>query len=79
LSRVAERLAISRPALSKQIVENRVGFTIFKRDRRHVEFTEAGQVFVRGWKATWTMIEKAVRVAKRSGIMPAAARFVVLP
>jgi len=65
-SRAAERLAISQPALSKQIaeLENRVGFTIFKRDQRHVELTEAGHVFVRGCKDALTIIEKAVRVAR---------------
>lgn len=65
-SRAAERLAISQPALSKQIaeLENRVGFTIFKRDQRHVQLTEAGHVFVRGCKDALTMIEKAVRTAR---------------
>lgn len=51
-SRPAERLAISQPALSKQIakLENPVGLTIFKRDKRRVELSEAGHVFLRGWK-----------------------------
>jgi DNA-binding transcriptional LysR family regulator len=67
-SRAAERLTISQPALSKQIaeLENRVGFTIFKRDQRHVVLTEAGHVFVRGCKDALTMIEKAVRMARWS-------------
>jgi DNA-binding transcriptional LysR family regulator len=65
-SRTAERLAISQPALSKQIaeLENRVGFTIFKRDQRRVEMTEAGHVFVRGCKDALNMIEKAIRMAR---------------
>ncbi|MFL6301959.1 MAG: LysR family transcriptional regulator [Candidatus Sulfotelmatobacter sp.] len=45
-------LAISQPALSEQIakLENRVGLTIFKQDKRRVELSEAGHVFLRGWK-----------------------------
>jgi DNA-binding transcriptional LysR family regulator len=67
-TRAAERLKITQPALSKQIVEleNRVGFAVFKRDQKRVELTEAGQVFVRGCRDALAIIEKAVRLARTS-------------
>jgi hypothetical protein len=48
-TRAAERLTITQPALSKQIVEleNKVGFSVFKRNQKRVELTNAGQVFIR--------------------------------
>lgn len=67
-TRAAERLKITQPALSKQIVEleNRVGFAVFKRDQKRVGLTEAGQVFVRGCRDALAIIEKAVRLARTS-------------
>ena len=57
---------MSQPALSKLIaeLENRVGFTIFKRDQCHVELAEAVHVFVRGCKGALTILENDVRVAR---------------
>ena len=48
-TRAAERLTITQPALSKQIVEleNKVGVSVFKRNQKRVELTNAGQVFIR--------------------------------
>ena len=46
LSRAAERLHLSQPALSRQIklLEEEVGEALLKRTGRGVEITEAGQV-----------------------------------
>jgi DNA-binding transcriptional LysR family regulator len=65
-TRAADRLKITQPALSKQIVEleNRLGFAVFKRDQKRVELTDAGQVFVRGCKDSLAILEKAVRLAR---------------
>jgi DNA-binding transcriptional LysR family regulator len=65
-TRAADRLKITQPALSKQIVEleNRVGFVVFKRDQKRVELTEAGQVFVRGCKDAFAILEKSVLLAR---------------
>ena len=65
-TRAAERLRITQPALSKQIaeLESRLGFAVFERDQKHVELTEAGQVFVRGCKDSLAILEKAVRTAR---------------
>jgi DNA-binding transcriptional LysR family regulator len=47
-SRAAERLHVSQPALSKQIrqVERELRFPLFRRDRRGVELTAAGEALL---------------------------------
>lgn len=65
-TRAAERLTITQPALSKQIVEleNKVGFSVFKRNQKRVELTNAGQVFIKGCKDALATLEKAVRLGR---------------
>jgi DNA-binding transcriptional LysR family regulator len=65
-TRTAERLRITQPALSKQILEleSRLGYTVFRRNQKQVELTEAGQVFVRGCKDSLAILEKAVRTGR---------------
>ncbi|WP_167442632.1 MULTISPECIES: LysR family transcriptional regulator [Streptomyces violaceusniger group] len=48
-TRAADRLMIAQQTLSAQIssLENRLGVTLFVRDRRHVELTPQGELFVR--------------------------------
>lgn len=49
ISRAAETLGISQPALSSQIrkIESQVGITIFDRTVKPIELTEEGQVYVK--------------------------------
>ena len=65
-TRAADRLKITQPALSKQIadLEDRIGFAVFKRNQKRVELTDAGQVFIRGCRDAFTILEKAVRLAR---------------
>jgi LysR family transcriptional regulator, benzoate and cis,cis-muconate-responsive activator of ben and cat genes len=65
-TRAADRLKITQPALSKQIadLEDRIGFVVFKRNQKRVELTDAGQVFIRGCRDAFAILEKAVRLAR---------------
>jgi len=65
-TRAADRLKITQPALSKQIIdlEKRIGFAVFKRDQKRIEITEAGQIFVRGCRDSLAIMEKALRLAR---------------
>ncbi|MFD4602972.1 LysR family transcriptional regulator [Streptomyces sp. NPDC058464] len=52
-ARAADRLMIAQQTLSAQIsgLENRLGIALFVRDRRHVELTPQGELFVRRGRA----------------------------
>ena len=61
-TRAVERLRITQPALSKQIVEleSRLGFPVFIRGQKRVELTDAGQVFIRGCRHAHIILERAI-------------------
>jgi DNA-binding transcriptional LysR family regulator len=66
-TRAAHKLNISQPALSKQItdLEERHGFQLFTRsNKRVVELTDAGRVFVEGSRSVLTKIELTVRLTR---------------
>jgi DNA-binding transcriptional LysR family regulator len=61
-SRAAERLHISQPTLSKQIVEleSQLGFRLFVRNHQVVEVTDAGRMFVEEAREAVLHAERAV-------------------
>ncbi|MBW4695560.1 MAG: LysR family transcriptional regulator [Lyngbya sp. HA4199-MV5] len=68
-SRAAERLHISQPPLSQQIraLEEELGVKLFERTKRHVQLTEAGNVFLERSYRVFAQLEQAVEVTQRVG------------
>lgn len=66
-SRAAQRLHIGQPPLSLQIqaVERELGVLLFKRDRRNVELTDAGKLFLIEARNALEQVQRAVDAAKR--------------
>lgn len=66
-SRAALRLHISQPPLSLQIqsIEREIGVLLFKRDRRNVELTDAGQMFLVEARSALVQAQRAIDAAKR--------------
>jgi DNA-binding transcriptional LysR family regulator len=66
-SRAAERLRVSQPALSKQIrqLERELRFPLFKRDRRRVELTAAGELLLPAAKRVLADWDTALAAASR--------------
>jgi DNA-binding transcriptional LysR family regulator len=67
-SRAAERLHIGQPPLSLQIqaIERELGVTLFNRNRRKVELTDAGKLFLVEARAALAQAAYAVETAKRA-------------
>ena len=66
--RAALRLHMAQPPLSQQIrqLEEEMGVRLFERNKRHVQLTEAGAVFLIEARAILENVEVAVRRAQRS-------------
>jgi Transcriptional regulator len=66
--KAAERVRIAQPALSIQIksLEQELGGKLFERDKRNVELTEAGRLFLMEARRIVCQAEHAVKTAKRA-------------
>lgn len=64
-SRAAQRLRLTQPALSKQIVEleAQLGLRLFERNRQAVALTDAGRAFIEEAREALSHVERAVLVA----------------
>jgi DNA-binding transcriptional LysR family regulator len=68
-TQAAERLGISLPALSEQIqgLETLLGVRLFRRTKRSVALTDAGQLFLRDALPALAQVERAERTGRLAG------------
>jgi DNA-binding transcriptional LysR family regulator len=68
-TRAAERLGISPPALTEQVqgLEALLGARLFRRTKRFVALTDAGQVFLREARPALAQVERAERIGRLAG------------
>ena len=66
--RAAERLGMAQPPLSMQIkaLERELGTLLLRRNRRSVELTEAGELFLPECRRIVADVERAVAIAERA-------------
>ena len=66
--RAAERLQIAQPPLSRQIrqLEQEMGVELFRRTKRRVELTEAGEAFVIEARQILAQVEQGIGTAQRA-------------
>jgi DNA-binding transcriptional LysR family regulator len=69
-SRAAEKVRVAQPSVSKQIrnVEEELGVELFKRNRKRVEITEAGQAFIENAKQALLFANRATSAAREANI-----------
>lgn len=67
-SRAAGRVYLSQPALSQQIrkLEEELGEPLFRRTKRQVELTEAGQTLLDGTRDALVQIDQSVRTVRET-------------
>jgi DNA-binding transcriptional LysR family regulator len=65
--RAAQRLYITQPSLSRQIVslEGELGFALFTRDKRQIQLTEAGQLFLTEAQQIIVRFDRGMNIARR--------------
>jgi LysR family transcriptional regulator, benzoate and cis,cis-muconate-responsive activator of ben and cat genes len=64
--RAAKRLHVAISTLSKQVarLENKLGITLFVRDSKHVELTDAGKAYIEEIRGSLLQAERAVNAAR---------------
>lgn len=67
-SRAAKRLNVSQPPLSKQIMalEDELGAPLFARNKRHVELTQAGAIFLERARFAMKEMDEAAEMVRRA-------------
>ena len=67
-TRAAEKLHMAQPPLSQQIqqLETQLGFQLFRRTKRTVVLTEAGQVFFEESQKIMQQVDRAIQLAQQT-------------
>ncbi|MEG3879211.1 LysR family transcriptional regulator [Microcoleus sp. herbarium7] len=67
-TRAADRLHMAQPPLSQQIqqLETELGFQLFRRTKRRVVLTEAGQVFFEESQKILQQVDRAIQLAQQT-------------
>jgi DNA-binding transcriptional LysR family regulator len=65
--RAAQRLYITQPSLSRQIVslEGELGFALFVRDKKQIQLTKAGQLFLTEAQQILAKFDRGMNIARR--------------
>ena len=70
VTRAAERLSLTQPALSKQLadLEDRVGFVLFERNSQKFAVTEAGANFIEHARVALAEVGRAVQTGRAASL-----------